>query len=372
MRLDEKGVLDWGHDYGGAVPRSPLNRDEFEHRPVNINLDDPLPDPSPRVNPLNISALRKLFETIESLPDEEVLMREPRGIDGDGFGCLPPEILQEILLLLPSPDVASLRKASPVFSNIGLPEPFWASRFQEGHEYNCIFECTQSPPPSWRRLHQAIRSLQPQPLSLTNRQRVWKLALDMRDMLGQMADVSCQGQVISSIFEPGINQDTGEWQTVGRGVGGLDQPLQLPCRALRTRVIHFDADFQVQELWVSFVRLGADSFISGLRFVLQDAKHVAIGYIHPDQEVCISFPDGQDGGGYTISGWYLALDTRGFKAIAVMNGLGILSSWVGEAENDIPRLCLSGDEGGISAVKIEFDVSVSRYPEFHDFCYLDG
>lgn len=59
---------------------------------------------------------------------------------GDIFSVLPLEILQELLLCLPSKDVLSLKFSSSVFAVTPLAETFWASRFQRGFEFHCFFE----------------------------------------------------------------------------------------------------------------------------------------------------------------------------------------------------------------------------------------
>jgi hypothetical protein len=100
------------------------------------------------------------------------------------------------------------------------------------------------------------------------------------------------------------------------------------------------------------------SFVSGFRFVKPNGKFNCLGYIHPGQEVRICFSDGRHASPYTISGWQLAVENQGFRAVAVLTPDGTMSCWTGEPEN-VPRWRLQGPGKRISAIKVEFDVSLT-------------
>ena len=347
-RRSVEGILDWGHNYGGVVFRL----DKYYSRLWFSG------EPSGEADPFNVASVGPLIQAAVRLEDSRdgALRRlKPYKMDGDMFQRLPPEVLHEILIVLPSQDVQHLRSSSPAFANLGLSEMFWASRFQRGHELHCIFETKKTRPSSWRSLYQSVRGLQMRVLSLANRKRVWELALALEELMDQVSGSICHGQILKSLFEPNGIEDTRTWHTAGRGVKGLDESFDWGARSLRTRLIELGSRSRVRELWISFVRSASGSHVSGLRFILEDGNASSIGYIHANQEIRVAFPSDDAHHSYTVSGWRLAFDTAGVRAISVITEHGESSSWAGDAK-DVPRWCLCKPGTAISSVRAEFDV----------------
>ncbi|KAF4463076.1 hypothetical protein FALBO_10110 [Fusarium albosuccineum] len=363
MRVTTNSILDWGHEYGGAVytkysyGRTP----ELHHRDLSNCVSEGL-----KCDPYNIAAIQHFFHSSVSQQDDRgeiPTSSDDHKIDGDIFNRLPPELLQEILLRLQSKDVVNLRKASPVFANLLLSETFWASRFQRGYEYHYIFESFESRPNSWKALYFSLRTLASNIPALVNRRRVWRLALQMEALLAQVSGFPCYGQPLKSYYEPAGELDTHTWHTATRAARGSKFSFTVGCRPLRTRTLYFQTGLQLRDLWVSFVVINGISFVSGLRFVELDGHISFLGYIHPDTQIRVEFSDTQYEHPYCISGWHLAIDPSGFKAIAVVTEDGTMSSWAGQPGHS-PKWCLAGPDKGISAVKAEFDalklISLSR------------
>ncbi|KAF4974940.1 hypothetical protein FZEAL_8203 [Fusarium zealandicum] len=354
MRVDVNGILDWGHEYGGAA--------YTHHVPWGIPqlkrcawFESPSEGFS--CNPYDIPAIRSFLNLSVSLGDGRdsiPVLSDRIKMDGDNFKLLPPEILQDIVIRLSSEDVVHLRQSSPTFANLGLSEIFWASRFKRGHEYHHIFESSKSRPISWRSLYLSMRFLAPVFPALVNRKRVWNLALHLESLLSQVSGISCQGHRLKSYYEPDGDHDSLTWHTAKRGIRGPTDAFTVGCRPLRTRVVRLPTGLQVRDLWVSFVRMSSGSFISGLRFVGEDEESTSLGYIHHDHEIRVRFPSHHYQTPYIISGWHLAIDLQGFRALAVLDGHGTLSYWAGEA-GEIPKWCLTGPGQTVSAIKAEFD-----------------
>ncbi|EEU40083.1 uncharacterized protein NECHADRAFT_99093 [Fusarium vanettenii 77-13-4] len=348
MPIHGEDILDWGHDYGGIVIRMPYN----ESPPLLTHI-------GPGIHgygndPYTMCSIQKLFKSA-NIPEHmliDIPIRDsPIKADGDVFHHLPNELLQAILVELPRQDVRRLRRASPVFANLHLSETFWASRFWRGHEFHHIFETLRSRPDSWQKLYLALRYIKPR---LADRQRIWSLALELESLQNQVSDTVCKGARLLTAFDTSKNgrikknKHTSDWKEL--------EPLFA-------RIVRFGPRLRVRHLWVSFVRMSGRSFVSGFRFVKPNGKINSLGYIHTDQEVKIRFSDGRHESPYTISGWQLAVERQGFRAVAVLTADGTMSHWVGEPDN-VPRWRLGGPGKRISAVKAEFDalklVSLSR------------
>jgi hypothetical protein len=92
-------------------------------------------------------------------------------------------------------------------------------------------------------------------------------------------------------------------------------------------------------------------YVTGLRFVFKSDKSDAIGYIIPSKEIYINIEDTELG----ISGFKLAVTSRGICAIACITGSGKTTEWVGSPDN-LPRMLLIG-EGTLHCLRGTFDVS---------------
>ncbi|KAL2691368.1 hypothetical protein Neosp_001752 [[Neocosmospora] mangrovei] len=368
MPIHGEEILDWGHDYGGIVIRVPYN----ESPPQLTHIGPDIPGYGN--DPYTMYSIQKLFKSAD-IPQHMLIDIPVRGrrikADGDVFHHLPNELLQAILVELPRQDVRRLRRASRAFANFHLSETFWASRFWRGHEFHHIFETLRSRPDSWQKLYLALRYMEP---GLADRQRIWSLALELESLQNQVSDTVCKGARLLTAFDTSKNgrikknKHTSDWKELEWITAGINlcteyELFYVGCRPWFARIVRFGPRLRVRHLWVSFVRMSGRSFVSGFRFVKPNGKINSLGYIHTDQEVKIRFSDGRHESPYTISGWQLAVETQGFRAVAALTDDGTLSCWVGEP-NDVPRWRLGGPGERISAVKAEFDalklVSLSR------------
>ncbi|VUC25883.1 unnamed protein product [Clonostachys rosea] len=334
-------ILDWGHDYDGAAFYSKGPVPEIGCYGPNrlARREDAAIF---RSNPLNIPSLQRALRSIHQLETPPSRLPPPKD-SSDIFNSLPTEILDFIIMSLPSTDVSHLREASRRFATLHLPEVFWASRFDRGHEFHHIFETLEHRPKSWQALYIMLRILDPSVPALQNRRRIWNLALRLQSLHDQMADVPCQGQPRATFFEPeGIqDEDQKQWSTSGRAVRPRTI-LSFPsgCLPLRSRQVTWVGPLKVTHLMLSFISINDTRYISGLRFVKEHDGYDCLGYIHPATEEPISLPQPAE-----IREWCFGLDLRGIKAISLKTEDGWSSPWYtfpfttcffGEAENPTP------------------------------------
>ncbi|OBT76604.1 hypothetical protein VF21_05323 [Pseudogymnoascus sp. 05NY08] len=163
--LDPSAVMDlsltFGHDYGGIMQYFPgpkehipgeermLSRRYYKQRYYPRNSKR---DPMEYSDPLNIPSLQEIFQqrfkeaggaNKNNDADEAAWTNEtPLKIlnPTDYFKLFPTEIVYHILICLPSKDVLNAKLASATFAALPLTNTFWASRFQRGYEFDCVFE----------------------------------------------------------------------------------------------------------------------------------------------------------------------------------------------------------------------------------------
>jgi hypothetical protein len=360
------GQLNWGHNFGELVqyktdPNDLLPGEECVLT-AKLNIDhtagDSFSNSMYSSDPLDLPYLQQVLNQSfdpEKTVDQVARKNLKTAFDlQDCFALIPIEILQEILLYLPSKDVLSLKLASAVFAETPLPETFWASRFQRGFEFHCVFEARRCPAKkcSWKTLYSGVRDLQSS-LGFRNRRRVWEILLQLEELLSSLSSIPISGSLSRSFFEPNAPEDCLSWTFAS---GAIKEPkgfFQEGCRALWTRTVVLSKVIGVS---VSFVEFSGVQYISGLRFRQHSGADICLGYnisknelpmdmdflLH-DQEVC------------SISGFHLAIDPRGVRAVSLQTSKGQVSGWLGDPRG-IPKMRLIARHTSHMALKGGFDV----------------
>ncbi|KAK2880156.1 hypothetical protein FQN49_000503 [Arthroderma sp. PD_2] len=359
------GHLNWGHNFGGLLEYSVGTGDLFPGEECfltgyimpQMGSHD---DVSHLADPLYIPALDKILQegTEDTIPVAQGLYRGDKHIPkgSDPFKSLPVEIWHEILPYLLSGDILNLKLSSTVLAAMPLPNSFWASRFQRGFEFHYIFEARRfrGRKFNWKMVYLKVKDFQ-KTASFRNRRRIWKILLRLKVLLADVSGAHLQGRPSQSYFEPAAPKDDLTWIIAS---GAIQEPGSLfmrGCRALWMRTITVPC--KVANIYVSFIAINEIEYISGVRFRQNNGLDVCLGYIFPKTEIPVQascFTDGQDK--CNISYLYLAVDSRGFRALSFPTGIGSKQNklWFGHSEGT-PKMRLPMKISDSMAFKAGFD-----------------
>jgi hypothetical protein len=361
-----RGTIDWGHDYGGLFHRTSESHELLLGEDDELERTEPLPALS-TYDPFHVSQLSAQIPTPSSLRGTQSVSRScfndqmPANRSVDPFHRLPLEIATEIIMLLSSTDVVSLRLASKTFARMTLLDCFWRSRFWPGREFSYLFEYASLKHVPARELFDTVRSLQHHP-AVSNRRRVWSLASFISNLAEtRRASSPCGGVPCQSFFEPNANPDEKKWLVAQGTISDAEKCFSYTngSRVLYNRLLSLGT--LNTEGWVSSVNIGDKSYISGFRLIESGGKVLQFGYRQPRQEVQIHWPDNTPQT-ISLSGVEVVLDSRGIRALRYSTSCGIFSSWVGEHEG-LPKTRLvaidtdHSSPGLLKILKGGFDVS---------------
>lgn len=166
----------WGHNYGGlllfnrrsATPwRYDLMVSCLASRAARLGRDDPF----------SIFNTQQFLSEHPQLPPEESIhfTVQSRPLN-DCFSRIPQEIVDEIIMYVPTADALRCRLVSRALGAIVSSQRFWASRFEPCGEYGFLFEVqpVAKSPRDWRSLYLCMRETNI-PDILWNGKRIWKL-----------------------------------------------------------------------------------------------------------------------------------------------------------------------------------------------------
>ncbi|KAF2726996.1 hypothetical protein EJ04DRAFT_557650 [Polyplosphaeria fusca] len=365
-------IINFGHTFGGYYSSGNIHNHNLY--PVNIRgvstpnskLDktDPLMDESLEIA---ICEAQKSANSHQSLTKpEKDTVRTTRKATNECFEDLPLEILELIFFNLNSRDVLHARIASRVLAAVQLTQAFWRSRFATGNDFEYFPEplfCKErnSPlTPAQRSLfnnpkcvHDAMRD-ESCAFVVGHRKRIWSI---IKPLSATLRSFGLHGQYSGSV-EPCGNRLASVWQEelewemdslwhCGHGelLDSVDQPFHFGCRPLFKRNVLLDS--RVTSVKISLLPWYETTYITGLRFQLEDGSEVPLGYILEDREVSLSVEGG-------LRGFELAIGERGIHALNVgMQGWRMPHARVGDSfELKIKRI---GEGHEVKEVKAYFD-----------------
>ncbi|KAI1872799.1 uncharacterized protein JN550_003673 [Neoarthrinium moseri] len=368
------GTMDWGHDYGGLFCRTPESHELLPGEDTQLQT----PQSSDRLfhcDPFHIPQLTAQAHTSGALPGIEPVRQHcsrdqgSANRDVDPFHRFPLEIATDILVLLQSADVASLRLASRSFANRPLLDCFWRSRFCAGQEFAHLFEYASSKHTPARELFETARSIRHLP-AVNNRRRVWSLASFLASLIESRLGASrCDGTPCQSFFEPDANPEKGKWLVAQGTVSDAKTHLTFTegSRPLFNRLLSPGA--LAAAGCVSFICIGDRRYVTGFRLTQHGGGMLQFGYRQPEQETKIIWP-GDIPQSISLSGIEVALDPRGIRALRYLTSCGRCSNWVGEHEG-LPKarlVSIDADhplqtlKGGFDALKlVSLSISVDTF-----------
>ncbi|OBS25345.1 hypothetical protein FPOA_05878 [Fusarium poae] len=144
----QKGMVNWGHDYGGRARQRHAvapGEESILLAPVfiaNYNID-----------PGDIKVFHHIFENhgqVSSQYNDRPAIKLRQVTLSDTFAKFPNEILFLIVEHLTLDDVTLLKQASRTIANLELPAGFWRNMFQAGQTFDYIIEAQQYSQVAWR------------------------------------------------------------------------------------------------------------------------------------------------------------------------------------------------------------------------------
>ncbi|KAH7122101.1 hypothetical protein B0J13DRAFT_156355 [Dactylonectria estremocensis] len=346
-----EGVVNFDHDYGGLYTYDPPLKDLAPGDETSIGIN---PSEDQQQDGCDIPDLVDIFErdNVSSVPLNAAAISTIDQTSADTFSQLPIEILQAILIYLPSKDVLHARLASRFCAHIPLPDLFWKSRFLPGQEFDHIFEAEEhlaSRRGEWKSLFLSVKRLRHRP-EVINRKRIWGLVTSLQGILDRMGNAPCEGEPIRSFFEPNAPSDQiRHWTTAKRCLVPPQKDFIEGCRSLHDRALAIPTE--TATLLVSTIEVHGRVYICGLHFQQSDGKECSIGYNHSQHQVILTKDKN-----HFITGFNLAQDRRGIRGISVISSAGT-SSWIGNHQ-DVPKRRLvinSTGEVPVTFIKGGFD-----------------
>jgi hypothetical protein len=257
----------------------------------------------------------------------------------DVFAGMPLEIITAISMYLPTVDYLNTRLALPSFYPVFYTQKFWASRFLPYAERSWIFESpTGDMTCDWLWLYRCTVNGSP---GMKNRKRIWQVIEKIRGILDL--------EWIEPILYSPTDSASLEWLEAacdlrldGGRYFGVDGGC---CRRFHERSIHVSS-YQFSQVAFSLIQPGNVTYITGIKFI-SNREAVHLGYMAHDERV-------QDI--TNLTGFHVAIGSRGVQAIQCVIENGRVLPWVGSPEHAPMTKRLSLD-GPLSGIKAGFDVS---------------
>ena len=331
--------LTWDHDYGGLISID-SNSYPWENLLILQELDFAASDP------YLVPEIQQLRHEPSILPDASRPptprdAAKPLSTNADIFANLPLEIITSISLHLSTRDYLSCRLASRSYLPVFYARQFWASRFLPYADRSWVFEAqTWDTACDWLWLYRRTANGSDE---MKNRQRVWQLIEKVKEILGlkwiEPAPCSIPDKAESRWLEAagGLRPGTGQSYQVASG----------GCRRHYVREVHIPPD-QLSHLAVSLIQSSDTTYITGIRLVLNQGEAICLGYM-ADKEHILN--------GTGLTGFQLAVGSRGIQAIRCILNKDRESLWIGSPDN-APRTERLLFAEPITGIKAGFDVSM--------------
>lgn len=190
---------------------------------------------------------------------------------------------------------------------------------------------------------------------MKNRERVWRSVEKVKEIL--------RLQWFEPVSYPGTDVAGMDWLEAAGDVrpDTSRRPLGFDrgCRQFRERQACVPPD-QLSHLACSLIQLGHATYITGIRFILSRDEDIRLGYMAAEEHI-LSIT--------SLTGFHLAVGSRGIQAIQCIFGNGRESRWVGCPDNAPKTKRLLFAEP-ITGIKAGFDVSSVFFFFFFFFSLL--
>lgn len=346
---DSEAEREWVERYGPAPTRED-DSDDSELNEPTLRISTVTSDPFV----LN-EALVILQEQPQSPPVRPESFSLSRGTV-DRFSRLPQELRFEIARHLPTTDFLTGRLALRGLWDIFDSQQFWSTRFlRHGAERSWFFEAQHLPGcrRDWRFLYKQTSDAQASHSGgMRNRRRVWEMALRLHGVF------SLKPLIKTTSFEDKTNDGNVEWIAAQADI--CNPPPERPhwlfmrgCRVLHRQQVRPISPGQNIRIALSFIQVGEQSYLSGLRLDYGDGDGAQVGYRAPTEQIV-------ELGSDIWSGIRLAIGPRGVQGLQfVSDGGSNCSAWYGRSE-DLPQTDCLVSQGPIVALEFGLDVCLIR------------
>lgn len=322
------GGVTWGHNYGGLIS---VYDDSYPWEDLFVEQAFDLA----RYDPYLVPEIQQLPLETPSPPDVFQLSPSSTGV----FSDIPLEIIADISQYLSTKDYLNARSALRSFYAVFHMRRFWASRFLPNADRASVFESEDwETSCDWLWLYHRTANGSP---GVRNRERVWRLANKVKEILSS--------KWIDSSPYPCANTIGMEWREAAADVllGAYQSDLTLykGCREFHHKNVCIPPG-QLSNLACSLVQLGDTTYVTGIRFVLTQGEDIRLGYIADEHIISIGF----------LTGFHLAVGSRGIQAIKCILGGDEESPWLGCPDNAPKTKRVSFPEP-IANIEARFDVS---------------
>lgn len=192
---------------------------------------------------------------------------------------LPWEIFESIAINLSTRDASSLWRSSKAFLPLLTSQNFWASRFQNDHDHDFIFENRNSKQSrDWITLYRVTSYAQRSP-GLKNRKRIWRSIQVLTKLLYLRLDDSLG-------FSLGVqNTNSSGWKNVSADIfnGAFHYMPRDGCRISRRRCICIPPD--LARIVFSITSDGDSGYLAGIRLIPDHGANIRLGYITEGSEL---------------------------------------------------------------------------------------
>ncbi|KAM5484510.1 hypothetical protein McanCB56680_002586 [Microsporum canis] len=304
-----------GHDYSGLIILDTKNHYPWEGRVTgrrNILL------PCAEEIPYDIAEMSSLFMLSSNPPRTPEASRSiPMiGTNRDCFATLPWELIEAICVNLSVPDILSLVRASRSFHPILTSQTFWATRFEPGKDRELIFEKWNSKENrDWIKLYQLTNRSSSSP-GLENRRHIWDLVREFAPSLDSSLDKSHERPLSSNIYDKSHEVTAEILPDPTLSIGGF---FNQGCLLFHKQ--HTAVPPNLSGVAFSITA----NYITGIRLMSRSQEDICLGYIIKNKETALEVT--------AISGFILAVDSRGVRAIRAIDGNGNESRWFGNPKD---------------------------------------
>ena len=341
----EGSGISWGHDFGGLLLVDNQNRYPWEDRFIDRDGFS-APVLAARSNPYHVPEIQQLHHEDPQAPPASS-SSEPVITAVNCLTALPEEIRIAIASYLPTVDALNTRLGSRSFLSIFYSQQFWASRFDTSDDRSWIFESQEwDKTTDWRWLYHRTNKSQ-RTDGMHNRERVWRLIQHVQGILHLRRTE--EPLLSSPMHSPAAPASLGWLEATAdlRPVGHTPyQDFNEGCQLFFEQQISIPS--LLSQIAFSVIQLGDAEYITGMRLVPSQGKAIQLGYRAERKELFLNIT--------SLTGFILAVGSRGIQGIQCISGDGRTSQWLG-CPLEAPKTRRLAVSGSISVVKAGFDVS---------------